>query len=73
MTKTILIIDDEPDIGDYLMVVLEDHGYITHSLDEKESISSPNRFIDRPIDIPELLSSIKSLLDKRRDPSDVAT
>ena len=40
---------------------------------EKESISSPNRFIDKPIDIPELLSSIKSLLDEGRDPSDVAT
>ena len=38
MTKTILIIDDEPDIRDYLTAVLEDHGYITHGVDEKESI-----------------------------------
>ena len=140
MTKTILIIDDEPDIRDYLIAVLEDHSYITHGVDEresimkavakfrpdliildimmpersglsvykelrttpetanipialltgvtsdtvylrsgisefleKESISSPNRFIDKPIDIPELLSSVKSLLDEGRDPSSVAT
>ena len=140
MTKKILIIDDQPDIRDYLMAVLEDHGYITHSVDEKESIleavttlrpdlifldimmpersglslyrelrttpqtanipialltgvtsdtaylrtaiskfleeesiSSTSRFIDKPIDIPELLSSIESLLHEGRDPSDVAT
>lgn len=140
MTKTILIIDDEPDIRDYLIAVLEDHSYITHGVDEresimkavakfrpdliildimmpersglsvykelrttpettgipivlltgvtsdtvhlragisefleKESVSSPNRFIDKPIDIPELLSSIKRLLEEGRDPSDVAT
>ena len=140
MTKTILIIDDEPDIRDYLTAVLEDHDYITHGVDEKESIleaitkfrpdliildimmpersglsvykelrttpettdipialltgvtsdtvylrtgiseflekesiPSPVRFIDKPIAIPELLSSIKSLLDEGRDPSDVAT
>ncbi len=140
MAKTILIIDDEPDIRDYLTAVLEDHGYITHGVDEKESIleaiekfgpdliildimmpersglsvyrelrttpetahipiilltgvtsdtaylrtdisafleeesiSSPNRFIDKPIDIAELLGSIKSVLDKGRDRSDVAT
>ena len=140
MTKTILIIDDEPDIRDYLMAVLEDHGYITYGVDEKESIleaviklrpdliildimmpersglsvykllrttpettdipiailtgvtsdtaylqigiseflekesiSSPDRYIDKPINIPELLSSIKSLFDEGRDPPDVAT
>ena len=140
MSKKILIIDDEPDIRDYLIAVLEDHAYITHAVDEnesifeaiikfkpdllildimmpvrsglsvyrelrttpqtadipialltgvtsdkvnlrtgiskfleKESISSPNLFIEKPIDIPELLSSIKSLLDEGRDPSDVAT
>ena len=139
MTKTILIIDDEPDIRDYLMAVLEDHDYITYGVDEKESIfdavtklspdliildimmpersglslyrelrttpetagipialltgvtsdtvylrtgiseflekesiPSPNRFIDKPINIPELLSSIKSLLDEGRDPPDAA-
>ncbi len=140
MTKTIFIIDDEPDIRDYLMALLDDHGYTTRSADEKESIfetvtklrpdliildimmpersglsiyrelrtshetadipialltgvtsdtvylltaiseflekesiPSPNWFIDKPIDIPELLSSIKSLLDEGRNPPDVAT
>jgi two-component system phosphate regulon response regulator PhoB len=140
MTKTILIIEDEPDIRDYLMALLEDHGYTTRGVDEKESIfetvtkfrpdliildimmpersglsiykelrttpetadipiallsgltsdtlylrtgiseflekesiPSPNRFIDKPIDIPELLSSVKSLLDEGRNPPDVAT
>jgi hypothetical protein len=73
MTKTILIIANEPDIRHCWIAVLEDHADITHSLDEKESISSPNRFINKPINIPELLSSIKSLLDEGRDPSHVAT
>ena len=140
MIKTILIIDDEPDIREYLTTVLEDHGYTTHGVDEKESIfeavtkfrpdliildimmpersglsvykelrttpetadipialltgvtsdtvylrtriseflekesiPSPNRFIDKPIDIPGLLSSIKSLFEEGRDLPDVAT
>ena len=140
MAKTILIIDDEPDIRDYLMAVLEDNDYNTHGVDEKESIfeavtklrpdliildimmpersglslykelrttpetadipialltgvtsdtvylqtgiseflekesiPSPNQFIDKPIDIPELLSSIKLLLDEGRNPPDAAT
>ena len=140
MTKTILIIDDEPDIRDYLMAVLKDHDYIAYALGEsdlileavikhrpdliildvmmpersgisvyielrttaeiahipialltgmpsstlyartgllqlleKESIPPPNGFIDKPIDISSLLSSIESLLDEGRDPSDVAT
>jgi hypothetical protein len=72
MTKTIPIIANEPDIRGYRMAVLKLHGNITQSLDENESISSPNRFIEKPIDIPELLSSIKSLLDEGRNPSDVA-
>ena len=38
MTKTILVIDDEPDIREYLMALLEDHGYITHGVTESESI-----------------------------------
>ena len=38
MTKTILIIDDEPDIREYLIALLEDHGYITHGVTESESI-----------------------------------
>jgi len=140
MTKTILIIDDEPDIRDYLVAVLKDHDYTPYALGESdlileavikhrpdliildvmmpersgisvyielrttaetahipialltgltantlyartgllqlletESIPPPNGFIDKPIDIPSLLSSIKSLLDEGRDPSDVAT
>ncbi len=139
MTKTILIIDDEPDIRDYLIAVLEDHDYIPYGVGEgesileavikhrpdliildimmpersgisvyrelrttpeiahipialltgvssdtlyvrtgvlqsleKESIPPPDRFIDKPVNIPTLLSSIKSLLDERRNPSDVA-
>ena len=38
MGKRILIIDDEPDIRDYLAAVLEDHGYVTHGVNEKQSI-----------------------------------
>lgn len=137
MAKTILIIDDEPDIRDYLTAVLEDHGYVTHVVNEnqsipeavtacrpdliildlmmpdrsgilvykelrstpetaripvalltgldsnavysgtgvteymeKESIPPPDRFIDKPINIPDLLSSIQSLFGERRDSSD---
>ncbi|MDY6973941.1 MAG: response regulator [Thermodesulfobacteriota bacterium] len=139
MTEKILIIDDETDIRDYLMAVLEDHGYVTYGVDEnesileavmelrpdlvvldimmpdrsgisvyrelrttpetahipialltgvnsgtiylrtaisqfleKDSIPPPNWFIEKPIDIPVLLSSISSLFDERRDPPDVA-
>ena len=38
MTKKILIIDDEPDIRDYLMAALEDNGYLTSTVFDNESI-----------------------------------
>ena len=38
MTKTILIIDDEPEIRDYLMAVVKDHDYIAYALGESDLI-----------------------------------
>jgi len=38
MTKKILIIDDEPDIRDYLMAALEDNSYLTYGVFDTESI-----------------------------------
>ena len=132
MTKKILIIDDEPDIRNYLMAALDDEGYTTFGVNEsepipeavikykpdliildimmpqragisiykelrvstnlsnipiallsgmtyesdfnqtgllqllkKESIPLPNRFIDKPVNLNLLLSSIKSLFNER--------
>lgn len=38
MPKTIMIIEDEPDIRDYLTAVLEDNGYKACSIEEHESV-----------------------------------
>lgn len=38
MAKTIMIIEDETDIRDYLMAVLEDNGYETCSIEEHEPV-----------------------------------
>jgi len=39
MARKIMIIDDEPDISMYLSAVLEDNGYDTCLLGEKENVS----------------------------------
>jgi two-component system, OmpR family, phosphate regulon response regulator PhoB len=38
MAKTIMIIEDETDIRDYLMAALEDNGYNTCSIEEHEPV-----------------------------------
>ena len=38
MPKRIMVIDDEPDIRDYLVVVLEDHGYDTCTADDNDIV-----------------------------------
>lgn len=38
MAETIMIIEDEADIRDYLMAVLEDNGYRTCSIEEHEAV-----------------------------------
>jgi two-component system, OmpR family, phosphate regulon response regulator PhoB len=38
MAKTIMIIEDETDIRDYLMAALEDNGYQTCSIEEHEPV-----------------------------------
>ena len=38
MAKTIMIIEDETDIRDYLMAALEDNGYKTCSIEEHEPV-----------------------------------
>ena len=38
MAKTIMIIEDEADIRDYLMAVLEDNGYHACSMEENEPV-----------------------------------
>jgi twitching motility two-component system response regulator PilH len=38
MPKTVMIIDDEPDILAYLQAVLEDHGFVTCSAEASENI-----------------------------------
>jgi two-component system, OmpR family, phosphate regulon response regulator PhoB len=40
MAKTILVIDDEPDIRAYLIAVLEDCGYMAFSLAGEEALES---------------------------------